>query len=217
MLEVKSLSKKYGEKTVFEDLDLSAEAGEIIGLVGENGAGKSTLLKILATLSLPSSGEISLMNQKYRKNEKKLREYIAYVPQDIALFEELTVMENMKFFQKLSRKKVSKEDLKALLSSVNLQADQVKVSNLSGGMKRKLNLAVSLISDPKLLLLDEPTAGIDLRSRIEIGEFLKKHALEKNILIIYTSHDMNEIEQVCSRVVIIGDDPFYSEILKDFL
>ena len=154
MLEVKSLSKKYGEKTVFEDLELSAEAGEIIGLVGENGAGKSTLLKILATLSLPSSGEISLMNQTYRKNEKKLREYIAYVPQDIALFEELTVMENMKFFQKLSRKKVSKEDLKALLSSVNLQADQVKVSNLSGGMKRKLNLAVSLISDPKLLLLD---------------------------------------------------------------
>lgn len=217
MLEVKSLSKKYGEKTVFEDLDLSAEAGEIIGLVGENGAGKSTLLKILATLSLPSSGEISLMNQTYRKNEKKLREYIAYVPQDIALFEELTVMENMKFFQKLSRKKVSKEDLKALLSSVNLQADQVKVSNLSGGMKRKLNLAVSLISDPKLLLLDEPTAGIDLRSRIEIGAFLKKLALEKNILIIYTSHDMNEIEQVCSRVVIIGEDPFYSKILKDFL
>lgn len=217
MLEVKSLSKKYGEKTVFEDLDLSAEAGEIIGLVGENGAGKSTLLKILATLSLPSSGEISLMNQTYRKNEKKLREYIAYVPQDIALFEELTVMENMKFFQKLSRKKVSKEDLKALLSSVNLQADQVKVSNLSGGMKRKLNLAVSLISDPKLLLLDEPTVGIDLRSRIEIGAFLKKLALEKNILIIYTSHDMNEIEQVCSRVVIIGEDPFYSKILKDFL
>ncbi|CAD2071395.1 ABC transporter ATP-binding protein [Jeotgalicoccus meleagridis] len=217
MLEVKSLSKKYGEKTVFEDLELSAEAGEIIGLVGENGAGKSTLLKILATLSLPSSGEISLMNQTYRKNEKKLREYIAYVPQDIALFEELTVMENMKFFQKLSRKKVSKEDLKALLSSVNLQADQVKVSNLSGGMKRKLNLAVSLISDPKLLLLDEPTAGIDLRSRIEIGAFLKKLALEKNILIIYTSHDMNEIEQVCSRVVIIGEDPFYSKILKDFL
>lgn len=126
-------------------------------------------------------------------------------------------MENMKFFQKLSRKKVSKEDLKALLSSVNLQADQVKVSNLSGGMKRKLNLAVSLISDPKLLLLDEPTAGIDLRSRIEIGAFLKKLALEKNILIIYTSHDMNEIEQVCSRVVIIGEDPFYSKILKDFL
>ena len=217
MLEVKSLSKKYGEKTVFEDLELSAEAGEIIGLVGENGAGKSTLLKILATLSLPSSGEISLMNQTYRKNEKKLREYIAYVPQDIALFEELTVMENMKFFQRLSRKKVSKEDLKALLSSVNLQADQVKVSNLSGGMKRKLNLAVSLISDPKLLLLDEPTAGIDLRSRIEIGAFLKKLALEKNILIIYTSHDMNEIEQVCSRVVIIGEDPFYSKILKDFL
>ena len=217
MLEVKSLSKKYGEKTVFEDLELSAEAGEIIGLVGENGAGKSTLLKILATLSLPSSGEISLMNQTYRKNEKKLREYIAYVPQDIALFEELTVMENMKFFQKLSRKKVSKEDLKALLSSVNLQADQVKVSNLSGGMKRKLNLAVSLISDPKLLLLDEPTAGIDLRSRMEIGAFLKKLALEKNILIIYTSHDMNEIEQVCSRVVIIGEDPFYSKILKDFL
>src|SRR5699024_8757391 len=117
----------------------------------------------------------------------------------------------------LSRKKVSKEDLKALLLSVNLQADQVKVSNLSGGMKRKLNLAVSLISDPKLLLLDEPTAGIDLRSRIEIGAFLKKLALEKNILIIYTSNEMNEIDEVCSRVVIIGEDTFFGLILKDVL
>ena len=217
MLEVKSLYKSYGKKKVLEDFNLTANSGEVIGLVGENGAGKSTLLKILATLLKEDSGHVSLMNQDYKKNYKALRQHIAYVPQDIALWENLTVFENMRFFMKISKRKRTNDELKNLLASVHLAQDSKKVSQLSGGMKRKLNLAVSLINQPKLLLLDEPTAGIDLKSRIEIGDFLKSLAKNEDVLIIYTSHDMNEIEQICDRVVIIGQDDFYRKLLKQRL
>ena len=123
----------------------------------------------------------------------------------------------MKFFQKLSPAKKSVQELKALLNNIQLSRHDTKVSKLSGGMKRKLNLAISLINDPVFLLLDEPTAGIDLKSRIEIGEFLKTHAKNNDTLIIYTSHDMNEIKEVCDRVIVIGKDSFYRELLADYI
>lgn len=217
MLEVKSLSKSYGKKKVLENFNLSASEGEVIGLVGENGAGKSTLLKILATLLKEDSGQVLLNDRDYKKHYRSLRKYIAYVPQELALWEDLTVMENMKFFENLSKARRSKEELKSILEAVQLKQDDKKVNQLSGGMKRKLNLAVSLINEPKLLLLDEPTAGIDLKSRIEIGDFLKNLAQEQKVLIIYTSHDMNEIEQICDRVVIIGQDDFYRNLLHQYI
>lgn len=217
MLEVKSLNKKYGKRHVLENLTITAEPGEIIGLVGENGAGKSTLLKILATLSKPETGEIYLNGKEYKQHFKALRKIIGYVPQDIAVWENLTVIENMKFFEKLSPVRKSVDELKMLLDNIQLKRYDTKVNKLSGGMKRKLNLAISLIQDPKFLLLDEPTAGIDLKSRIEIGEFLKSLAKNKEILIIYTSHDMSEIKEICDRVIIIGKDSFYQEILAEYV
>lgn len=217
MLEVKSLSKSYGKKKVLENFNLFASEGEVIGLVGENGAGKSTLLKILATLLKEDSGQVLLNDRDYKKHYRSLRKYIAYVPQELALWEDLTVMENMKFFENLSKTRRSKEELKSILEAVQLKQDDKRVNQLSGGMKRKLNLAVSLINEPKLLLLDEPTAGIDLKSRIEIGDFLKNLAQEQKVLIIYTSHDMNEIEQICDRVVIIGQDDFYRNLLHQYI
>lgn len=217
MLEVKSLNKKYGKRHVLENLNITAESGEIIGLVGENGAGKSTLLKILATLSKPENGEIYLNGKEYKKYFKTLRKIIGYVPQDIAVWEDLTVIENMQFFEKLSPLRKSVDELKLLLDNIQLKRYDTKVNKLSGGMKRKLNLAISLIHDPKFMLLDEPTAGIDLKSRIEIGEFLKTLAKDKEMLIIYTSHDMSEIKEVCDRVIIIGKDSFYKEVLSEYV
>lgn len=217
MLEIKSLNKKYGKRHVLENLNITAEAGEIIGLVGENGAGKSTLLKILATLSKPDHGEIYLNGKEYKKYFKTLRKIIGYVPQDIAVWEDLTVIENMEFFEKLSPVRKSVDELKLLLDNIQLKRYDTKVNKLSGGMKRKLNLAISLIHDPKFMLLDEPTAGIDLKSRIEIGEFLKTLAKNKEMLIIYTSHDMSEIKEVCDRVIIIGKDSFYTKILGEYV
>ncbi|WP_156291414.1 ABC transporter ATP-binding protein [Oceanobacillus salinisoli] len=215
MLSVESLSKSYGKKEIFKDISFSVQPGNIIGLVGENGAGKSTLLSILATLQSPEKGSIALFELDYKSKKREVRKHIAFVPQDIALWEDLTVEENMMFFEKLSWKKKGKEELKQLCSNVKLDRWNERVKTLSGGMKRKLNLAVSLIHDPELLLLDEPTAGIDLKSRKEIGNYLKKLALENGKMIIYTSHDMDEITNLCDQIICIGEDPFYQEILTE--
>lgn len=212
MLKVDALYKSYGKEAVLEDFNLQADRGEIIGLVGENGAGKSTLLKMLATLNRPTSGEVYLYEESYSKNYKKLRKKTGYVPQEVELWEELSVMDNMKFFEKMSFENRSVSELKELLSELQLEKYNTKVSLLSGGMKRKLNLAISLIHEPEFLLLDEPTSGIDLKSRIEIGKFLKGLS-DKGTLIIYTSHDMTEIKELCDRIIFIGKDPFYENIL----
>lgn len=215
MLNVQALDKHYGNNQVLNQVSFSAKKGDIIGLVGENGAGKSTLLHILATLELPTNGQITLNKQSFEQHHKQIRPNIGFVPQDIALWEEFTVEENMVFFEKLSWKKRSKAELQQLCLEMHLEKWKTPVHILSGGMKRKLNLAISLIHDPLLLLLDEPTVGIDLKSRQEIGNYLKRLAIDKQKIIIYTSHDMDEILNVCDHVFCLGDDAFYYHFLKD--
>ncbi len=214
MLSVKSISKSYGKKKILDNMTFSVQHGEILGLVGENGAGKSTLLKILATLLKPDAGQIELDQLSYQKQRAKVRKKIGFVPQDIVVWENLTVEENMLFFAKLSWKKKSVDELRQLCLDMNLEKWKEPVKTLSGGMKRKLNLAISLIHDPTLLLLDEPTVGIDLKSRKEIGAYLKKLAADQGAMIIYISHDMDEITSLCDRILCIGNDPFYKNILK---
>lgn len=213
MLQVTDLNKIYGATTILEEISFSVEAGEIIGLVGENGAGKSTLLNILATLQRPSKGSITLNGRSYQKHKKEIRKQIGFVPQDIAVWEDFSVEENMIFFEKLAWKKKSKDQLRQLCLDMELEKWKEPVKTLSGGMKRKLNLAISLIHEPQVLLLDEPTVGIDLKSRKEIGTYLQKQSLREHKTIIYTSHDMDEINQLCHRVLCIGNDPFYKDIL----
>lgn len=213
MLKVTDLSKSYGKHTVLNTVSFSADKGEIIGLVGENGAGKSTLLSILATLQRPDKGDVSINNKLIDKQTKEVRKEIGFVPQDIAVWDDFSVEENMTFFEKLSWKNKDTDTLKQLCVDMKLDKWKEKVTILSGGMKRKLNLAISLIHDPKLLLLDEPTAGIDLKSRKEIGSYLRTLATTRDVLIIYTSHDMEEITDLCDRVICLGDDPFYHDLL----
>ncbi|MER2089787.1 MAG: ABC transporter ATP-binding protein [Sporosarcina sp.] len=213
MLEVTGLQKKYIEKTVFENVTLQMKPGEIVGLVGENGAGKSTLLELLATVMQPTLGEIELEGFSYTDGFKTIRPLIGYVPQDIAIWEEFTVEENMLFFEKLSWKKHTKEECRQLCVDMQLTHWKEEVRSLSGGMKRKLNLAISLLNDPVLLLLDEPTVGIDLKSKMEIGSYLYNLAKSDGKMIMYTSHDMDEITTLCDRVYTIGKDPFYMDLL----
>ncbi len=215
MLNVKQVQKKYKRKEVLTNCTFEAERGDIIGLVGENGAGKSTLLKLIASVIKPTAGEIELDGLSYKNHVKDIRKKIGYVPQDIAIWEEFTVAENMLFFEKLSWKRKSVEQCKALCESMQLYAWKEKARALSGGTKRKLNLAISLLHDPDVLLLDEPTVGIDLKSKIEIGHYLKKLAKEEGKLIMYISHDMDEMMNLCDKVYAIGKDPFYKELLKE--
>ncbi|WP_010651106.1 ABC transporter ATP-binding protein [Oceanobacillus massiliensis] len=214
MLSVQSLTKSYGKKEILKNLSFNVHSGEIVGLVGENGAGKSTLLHILATLKKTTNGEIFLNGHAYSSSNSNIRKQIGFVPQDIALWEDLTVEENMIFFEKLSWITKDKQQLQQLCLDMNLEKWKETVNTLSGGMKRKLNLAISLIHDPQVLLLDEPTAGIDLKSRKEIAAYLKNLAEEHHKIIIYTSHDVDEISSLCDRVLCIGDDLFYKEILE---
>lgn len=214
MLKVNNVSFSYRTKQVLDNVSIEIEEGEIIGLVGENGAGKTTFLNILATLLKPKKGTIVYNNLNYKNKKRAIRKQIGYVPQEIALWDDLTVMENMLFFEKLSWVKKSENDLKDILLDMQLDRFDTKVKELSGGMKRKLNLAISLIHDPNLLLLDEPTVGIDLKSKIEINEILRYMSEEENMTVIYTSHDMDEITQLCDRTIVFGSDPFYRQLLK---
>ncbi|WP_353056527.1 ABC transporter ATP-binding protein [Sporosarcina luteola] len=212
---MKGVQKRYKRKSVLKDVSFQMKEGEIVGLVGENGAGKSTLLQILATAMEPTAGELRLDGKWYEDDFKQLRQIIGYVPQDISVWEEYTVEENMRFFEKLSWIRRSPEECRNLCLDMQLTQWKEPVHSLSGGMKRKLNLAISLLHDPILLLLDEPTVGIDLKSKTEIGSYLLNLAKKEGKMILYTSHDMDEITNVCDRVYSIGDDPFYPTLLKE--
>ncbi len=214
MLIVEKLSKSYGKNMIFDNLSFNVHPGEIVGLVGENGAGKSTLLSILAMVQKADAGTITLNHQCYQTDKKELRRQIGFVPQDLAIWEQLSVKENMQFFAQLSWVKKDMAELKELCLQMQLEKWDEPVKSLSGGMKRKLNIAISLIHDPHLLLLDEPTAGIDLKSRTEIGRYLKQLASQGK-MIIYTSHDMDELRSLCDRVLCIGKDPFYKNIFHE--
>lgn len=215
MLNITSIHKKYGSTLVFDNISIQVEHGEIVGLVGENGAGKSTFLHILATLQKPTKGTIQLNDLTYKTQLKSVRKKIGFVPQEIAVWDDFTVEENMVFFEKLSWKDRGISELRQLCLDMELHKWKEKVHTLSGGMKRKLNLAISLIHDPALLLLDEPTVGIDLKSKQEIGQYLKTLAKEQGKTIIYTSHDMDEIMNLCDYTYCLGKDPFYEVFLRE--
>ncbi|WPK10347.1 ABC transporter ATP-binding protein [Lysinibacillus louembei] len=213
MLEVQSIYKRYQKKIVLENVSLTIGQGEIVGLVGENGAGKSTLLQMLATLMKPDKGEIYWQGMAYHQQQKAIRQKIGFVPQDLAIWEHFSVEDNMRYFERLSWKRIGISACQQICQDMQLTQWKEPVSSLSGGMKRKLNLAISLIHQPELLLLDEPTVGIDMRSKQEIGRFLQQLARSQGTTIIYTSHDMNEIEQFTDRVLLIGKDRYYEELL----
>nr|WP_272508781.1 ABC transporter ATP-binding protein [Psychrobacillus psychrodurans] len=213
-MQVNSLQKSYHKQKILNDVNLIVKPGEVVGLVGENGAGKSTLLEILATVQPQSNGSIILEDKSYSKDIKNIRKIIGYVPQEISLWEEFTVAENFMFFEKLSWKRRSLEECKQLCLDMQLNKWDEPVDSLSGGMKRKLNLAISLIHDPILILLDEPTVGIDMKSKEEIGNYLVNLAKNEGKMIIYTSHDMSEITSFCDRIYCLGKDPFYADLLK---
>lgn len=214
MLNVSGLVKTYGKRTVLDQVSFRVADGEVVGLVGENGAGKSTLLQILATLIQPTAGKLTYEDWQYGRDTKALRRHIGFVPQDIALWQDFSVRDNMRFFEKLSWVKKSEKDLRQLCEAMELERWREPVATLSGGMKRKLNLAISLIHNPDMILLDEPTAGIDLKARTEIGEYLVGQARREGKIVIYTSHDVDEMTKVCDRVCCIGADDFYENTLR---
>jgi ABC-2 type transport system ATP-binding protein len=197
-VETTSLTKKFGDLTAVDKLDLTIGAGEIYGLLGPNGAGKTTVVKILCGLLTATSGEARVLGHKI---DRSITPLIGYMPQETALYLDLTVRENLAFFGKifgLSKGKV-KEREKALLKFINLEkfADTLVV-NLSGGMKHRVSLACALLHEPELLFLDEPTVGIDPELRVSFWDYFSE-LKEGNISMLITTHYMDEAGR-CDRI-----------------
>lgn len=211
MIELKNLSKHYRKKCIFESLDMTFENLQLTVLLGENGAGKSTLLRMIAGLEQLTKGEIRYFGEQLSKKQRQ--DKIGYVPQDIALFEHMTVNENIRCFKALCKTPLSNVLIDEYARQLNLNERTMTISNLSGGTKRKVNVLIGLLSNPQILILDEPTVGIDLKSRFDIHNLL--NTMKRERLIILTTHHLEEVEALADQIKVIGNDPFYREILED--
>ena len=205
VLSLSAVSKSFGNLHAVRDLSLEIRARECVGLLGPNGAGKTTAISMIMGLFRPDTGEILVRGQSVASDVSPVKRLLGLVPQDLALYEELNAWDNLRFFGALYRLKGDplKEAMESALEFVGLRdraAD--KVRTYSGGMKRRLNLAASLLHDPEILLLDEPTVGVDPQSRNAIFdniELLRK----RGKTIVYTTHYMEEVERLCDRVIIM--------------
>jgi ABC-2 type transport system ATP-binding protein len=205
-LHVDALSKRYGEMDAVSGVSFDVRQGEIFGLLGLNGAGKTTLISMLATERLPSGGDALLLGHSIRRERRAVRRMIGVAPQDIALYPMLTAAENLRFFGGIYdiRGAELATRVDQLLDFVGLQdRGNDRVATYSGGMKRRLNLAVALVHRPKLILLDEPTAGVDPQSREDILKLIRRLRDDGNA-ILYTTHYMEEAEGLCDRLCFLS-------------
>lgn len=219
MISVNTLKKTYGSIDALKSISFEIHSGEFFGLLGPNGAGKTTTISILSTILLPDSGNISIDGFDLKKNPGDCKKVIGVVPQEIALYNELSAYDNLMFWGSLYN--VQKQDLiKRIDETLQLfgLADRKNdlIKTYSGGMKRRINIASALLHKPKILFMDEPTVGIDPQSRNLIFEVLEK--LHKDgMTIVYTTHYMEEAERFCNRIAIIDNGQIIAQGTLDEL
>jgi ABC-2 type transport system ATP-binding protein len=205
VVEIRNLVKRYDSFLAVDNVNLNINGGEIFGLLGPNGAGKTTIINTMAGLTRIDGGEIKLFGKNLKTNELEIKKNMGIVPQDIAVFEDLTAYENVTFFAKLYGLKgaLLKERVEEALNFVGLWDKRKDFPSMySGGMKRRLNIACAIAHHPRLIIMDEPTVGIDPQSRNHILNSVRE--LNKmGSTIIYTSHYMEEIEEICTNITIM--------------
>lgn len=202
-ITINNLTKKYKDINAVSDLSLHIHQGEVFTILGTNGAGKSTTIKMLTTLVKPTSGTATIMGYDIIKEKEKIRKFINISPQETAIANNLTVLENLEFFAGIYNINDSKQKINDLIMLFKLQTVlKQKVKTLSGGYKRKVSIAVSLINSPKILFLDEPTLGLDVISRRELWEII--NVLKKDTTIILTTHYMEEAETLSDKIAIMN-------------
>ena len=203
-IETKKLTKKFKDKVAVNEIDLKINQGELFALLGVNGAGKTTTIKMLSGLIIPTSGEIIIENMNMKKDVFKIKEILNVSPQETAIAPNLTVKENLEFMAGVYQIKEKEKKINELIKQFKL--DEVlnkKAKTLSGGWQRKESIAISLINDPKILFLDEPTLGLDVIARKELWKVI--NSLKGKITIILTTHYMEEAESLSDRIGIMAN------------
>ena len=203
IITINNVCKSYKSKKALDNVCLEIEQSELFGLLGVNGAGKTTLIKILCGLTRKTSGSVMINGYNLDKDIDKIKEIIDISPQETAIANNLTVKENLEFFAHIYNKEAT-EITNEIVEDLNLgEVLNQRAKTLSGGYKRRLSIGISLISQPKILFLDEPTLGLDVFSRRELWQIIKK--LKKKTTIILTSHYLEEIEHLCEKVAILSN------------
>jgi ABC-2 type transport system ATP-binding protein len=213
VLQARDLRKRFGNLTAVDGVSFQVEEGQMVGLLGPNGAGKTTTVSMITGLVQPDSGEVLIAGAALKSDADPIKRNIGVVPQELALFDEMTALENLELFGSLYGLEKS-----ALAAGIGRAVDLVQLSDrrkdrvgtFSGGMKRRLNLAAALLHNPRILLLDEPTVGVDPQSRNAIFDNLEE-LKRQGKAIVYTTHYMEEVERMCDRVVIIDHGKVIAE------
>jgi len=204
-VEARHLQKSYGSHLAVKDVSFSIQGGEVLGLLGPNGAGKSTSMMMIAGLLEPTGGEVLVNGTKFDGSNPDQRRLFGLVPQEYAIYEELTALGNLKFFGNLYglRGRALKERCDEVLEEIGLtDASRRLAGEYSGGMKRRLNFGIALMQKPALLIMDEPTLGVDPQSRVRLMDCIRRQTA-KGVGVIYASHYMEEVQSICDRVAII--------------
>lgn len=204
LLQTRELTKRYGALTAVDNLSIEVFEGEVFGLLGPNGAGKTTSINMLCGLLKPDSGQVSIRGQIITNGDAKVRSRVGVCPQNIVLWNNLTCLEQMQFIGEMYGLKPGSARQRGgqLLEDLDLAEKKDKlVRTLSGGMQRRLNLAMALVHDPEILVLDEPEAGLDPQSRVLVREYVRSLARRKTIIL--TTHNMDEADRMADRVAII--------------
>ena len=205
MIEVKNITKKYGSFTAVDNISFEIEEGEIIGLLGPNGAGKSTTMNMITGYIEPTEGEIVINGYDISKKPRKAKSQIGYMPEGVPLYSDLTVKEFVTYMAELKKvdRKTRKEKVEKIIEQTGLKDVEKKLTrNLSRGYKQRVSMAGALVGEPKILILDEPTVGLDPKQITEIRELIKE--LGKTHTVILSSHILSEVSQICNKVIIIN-------------
>jgi ABC-2 type transport system ATP-binding protein len=205
VIEVEHLRKTYGDLTAVDDISFTAQAGEIFGLLGPNGAGKTTTISCISGLVAPTAGHVRILGHDVVREGTAARRLLGVVPQEISLYEDLSALENLDYWGGAQgmRNPLLRQRIQEVLQLTGLQ-DRARepVKQFSGGMRRRLNFACGIVHQPKVLLLDEPTVGVDPQSRVRLLEMVRSQA-EAGTCVLYTTHYMEEAETLCDRLAIV--------------
>ena len=203
-LEIKKISKKYGDQDALIDVSFSLKKGDIVGFLGPNGAGKTTLMKIITSIIKPDSGDITINGYDTQKNEISTKRQIGYLAENNPLYKDMLVTEYLDFIASLYEIENKKDKVKEIIKKTGLEGEiKKKIEELSKGYKQRVGIAAALVHDPNVLILDEPTTGLDPNQLIEIRKLIQEIGQEKIVLL--STHILQEIPKICNHIIIINE------------